>query len=423
MMWEASKVYEIADGCRCMSCWEPTGQWEVDSKDIDAAPFLIGSKEEAEAIAAYLNELTGGMLIQQFLRSGHTLDELHCMYNIIHNRHSVYPNLVHLKYNQILSPFSEPIVRECRGLILDQSDNYNVICRPFDKFFNHNEPNCASIDWNTAYVLEKCDGSLCTIYYYDGHWNVSTTGTADACGSVGGNDMTFSKLFWDTFNSLGMKTDGLDIRTCFMFELMTSHNRVVVQHTKPRIVLIGARNLDTGAEVDYIGLQQCSRSINCELVRRFPLSDKDEILSTFDNINPCEQEGYVVVDAEFNRIKIKHPRYIVLHHMKDSCSRKYIIDIVRRNESAEVLSYFPEFRSAFDTATNEINNLRAYLICEYDKIKHIENRKEFALCAVKTKVPDALFSMKSRYVQSIDEYISTIRLDNLINILSLGWED
>ncbi len=62
--------------------------------------------------------------IQEYLRSGKTLAELKEEFGIKHNRHGEHPNLVGLKYSQIDSPMGEQIVQECRGLILDEEDNY-----------------------------------------------------------------------------------------------------------------------------------------------------------------------------------------------------------------------------------------------------------------------------------------------------------
>ena len=52
--------------------------------------------------------------------------------------------------------FSDPIVCEARGIIIDL-DEMDVVCRPFDKFFNVQEQYAAEIDWDTARVLEKID--------------------------------------------------------------------------------------------------------------------------------------------------------------------------------------------------------------------------------------------------------------------------
>jgi len=55
-VWEAEEIFELARKCRCLSCWEPTGVWQVDNRCADG-PFTIGTRDEAEALAVYLNEL------------------------------------------------------------------------------------------------------------------------------------------------------------------------------------------------------------------------------------------------------------------------------------------------------------------------------------------------------------------------------
>jgi tRNA splicing ligase len=52
------------------------------------------------------------------------------------------------------------VVQECRGLILDESANWRIVAFPYTKFFNYGEEHAASIDWSTACVQEKLDGSL-----------------------------------------------------------------------------------------------------------------------------------------------------------------------------------------------------------------------------------------------------------------------
>ena len=48
---------------------------------------------------------------------------------------------------------------QCRGLIL-RKDTNQPVCVPFYKFFNLGEEQAHAIDWGTASVYEKVDGSL-----------------------------------------------------------------------------------------------------------------------------------------------------------------------------------------------------------------------------------------------------------------------
>ena len=92
-----------------------------------------------------------------FLRA-HGLAELAARFAVRGVRHPKYPNLILLKYNQIESPMAEPVVQECRGLILDEAADWRVVSFPYVKFFNYAEPLAAAIDWATAQVYEKLDG-------------------------------------------------------------------------------------------------------------------------------------------------------------------------------------------------------------------------------------------------------------------------
>jgi len=68
-----------------------------------------------------------------------------------------------------------PIVRECRGIILDSKNGWQVVAFPYKKFFNHGEPFASEIDWTTAKIFEKIDGSLASVYWYDQKWHVASS--------------------------------------------------------------------------------------------------------------------------------------------------------------------------------------------------------------------------------------------------------
>ena len=75
--------------------------------------------------------------------------------------------------------FSDPLVCEARGIIIDVV-KLVVVCWPFDKFFNVQEQYAADIDWNSARVLEKIDGSMIKLFWYKGAWRFATSSTCDA---------------------------------------------------------------------------------------------------------------------------------------------------------------------------------------------------------------------------------------------------
>ena len=333
--------------------------------------------------------------VQKILRTTHDgLKLLEVKYGIKVKRHGKYPQLVLLKYSQIDSPFQEPIVRECRGLILNESENWDVVCYTYSKLFNAFEPLAATIDWSTAKVQEKLDGSLMQLFSYSGEWLVATSGTPDAQTPIGDYGTTFYDMFWRVFQTPPPGLE-LDKGYCYAFELCCPENRVVVQHSKLRLVLHGIRDLATGLELDPLGSRWCSVF---ETPKSFPLTSVNECLEAAKHLDPLQQEGYVVVDASFNRVKVKSPAYLALHHSKDGLlSQKKMALIIRTGESEEfktALSAFPELRPHFDKLVTRYDEIVHEANFSYQKIKHIQNQKEFALAAQKEYYPNILFGMR-----------------------------
>lgn len=105
------------------------------------------------------------------------------------------------KYSQVDSDFSNEVVRECRGLILNAK--FKPVCVPFFKFGNYGESYCPDIDWTSARVQEKVDGSLIKVWFYDGKWRVSTNGTIDAYKSeIGQPIFSLLEIPFKTFGEL-----------------------------------------------------------------------------------------------------------------------------------------------------------------------------------------------------------------------------
>lgn len=177
------------------------------------------------------------------------LTKLVKQYNIKVNRHNQIGNLVCLQYSQLDSPMGERIVQQCRGIILDQANNWSIVSYPYDKFFNYREGHAPELDWNTAKVYEKLDGSLMTLYFYQGKWRVQSSGMADAGGDVCDSGYTFNQLFWKVWQELEYHLPN-ETEYCFMFELMTPYNRVVVRQYQNNLVLHGVRHLQTLTESD-----------------------------------------------------------------------------------------------------------------------------------------------------------------------------
>lgn len=285
--------------------------------------------------------------------------------------------LVSLKYNQIESPMHEPIVQECRGMVVEVASGV-ILSHPYNKFWNHGEQLAASIDWPTARVLEKLDGSLMTLYWHGGAWQVASSGHPTAGGSYNDQDCTFRDAFWETWRALGYRTPDGWLPFCFMFEFCADAHRIVCKYDRPRIVLHGARDLVSGVELPHDDLAEIAQARGWEFIRSYDLGSIGDALAAADALDPIANEGFVVVDANHNRVKIKSPRYVALHHMKGEATLRRAIELWQTGETDEVLAHFPEFAPKIVPVQQALEEVARLAHRDLVEAREIESRKEFA---------------------------------------------
>lgn len=288
--------------------------------------------------------------------------------------------LVSLKYDQLNSPMDNPIVQECRGIVVHVPSGL-IQAHGYNKFWNYGDTLADEIDWASANVLEKLDGSLMQMWNDGQRWQVSSSGTPLASGSFGSDTRTFKDAFWETFIALHMACPfQAQADYTFCFELCDTPNRVVVIHDKPRLVLHGARNRVTGAEVALPELQRYGANKNWEVVKAHPVHSIEEALAAAAEMNPLEQEGFVVVDKDFHRVKIKCPRYVALHHMKGMATPRRAIELWQAggDASEELLRYFPEMAVVIQPVHALLDSCVSAAVSDIHRFASAPTRKEYA---------------------------------------------
>lgn len=332
-------------------------------------------------------------------------------------RHGKYDNLVLLKYDMVNCDMSDPAVQQCRGVILDQDQGFKIVSFPYTKFFNHGDHLAHEINWDTARVFEKLDGSIMTLYYYDGAWQVQSNGMPDAAGNVGFSDQTFADLFWETWRNLGYKFPLAKI-ACFMFEMMTPYNRVVVRHKTSRLVLHGGRWLESNYSEVRLGAIG-TKALGWEVVDTFPLDTLDEVVMASQQVKGIEQEGYVVCDHRFNRLKIKSKDYVRLHHLVSGMSYRRLLEIVQIGDGEEFLGYFPEYAKEYnevEIAYEEAHKSAFQLF--YDN-NHLESQKDFAMAVKHHPLSAAIFKLRAGKIEGIDVWMRANDSRKMLKLLGL----
>ena len=211
------------------------------------------------------------------------------------------------------SPFSDPVVQEARGIILD-TEKLEVVCWPFRKFGNYHESYADDIDWSTACVQEKVDGSIIKLWFSEreDRWIFSTNGTIDAADATvedSWDGLSFEDAILSAENYKDIRTEDLDRNKTYIFELVGPKTQVVVRYDKPLLYHTGTRSNITGQETD--------EDIGIIRPARYPLQSLEECIEAARKLNSdgdgVEYEGFVVVDAAWHRVKIKSPDYILKH--------------------------------------------------------------------------------------------------------------
>lgn len=241
----------------------------------------------------------------------------------------------------VMADFSDPIVQEARGIILNVGnvtfkDNYQipdpeVVSWPFRKFGNSHETYVDHIDWNNARVQEKIDGSIVKLWYdkYKSQkasecFRWSSNSCIDAEEANLSSGLTIDSLIrrtdeWKYLQNLIMNNE-LDPQNTYIFELVSPKNQVVIRYDKTQLYHIGTRDNVTGKE---LGTGQFAGFIMSP--KEYPLHSLEDCIIAVKELNKAESiddnkdnypdhEGFVVVDDEFHRIKVKSPEYLFYHH-------------------------------------------------------------------------------------------------------------
>lgn len=238
--------------------------------------------------------------------------------------------------------FSLPEVQEARGIIID-TETLDVVCWPFRKFGNYGEYYADSIDWSTARVQEKVDGSIMKLWNDGERWRVSTNSaiTNDQPVKFGSHSLT--DLFMEAAERQHLDTDRLDPSATYIFELVSPDNLIVIGYPETAIYHIGTRSNITGEERDEdIGIMKPAS---------YPLHSLDACIDAAGKLNAggkVSREGYVVVDGGWNRVKVKSPDYVAVHHLLSVMTEKRIIAAVLDGEAEEIRNYYPQTGDAFD---------------------------------------------------------------------------
>lgn len=280
------------------------------------------------------------------------------------------------------------VTTKTRGLIVNW-ETQEILARPFDKFFNYGEPSQLDqirLELNDEVVVyDKLDGSLGILYRRpDGFLAIATKGSFHS-----------EQAQWATKEIRKyMTTHFYEDETTWLFEIIYPENRIVVTYDFSGLVLLGARDIESGDEIfpdellDWHG-------------RKATLFRYQTLREALEASPRPNAEGYVVYLPEFDvRVKIKQEDYLKLHKTVFSFGLQYIYDRMNLGKTEqEILADLPD---EFHKEANEmylgfatrLAMIRSRIMRQHKEIyREGMSREEYASLAVDYPDWDYMFKL------------------------------
>jgi len=367
------------------------------------------------------------------------LNQLKSQFQINARLHRELAGVVQLRYSPRAEPADHPMICECRGLILDATCDWAIVAFPFRRFFNYRSDRAAQIDWETARVYEKLDGSVTTLYHYRGAWRVSSSRRPDGSSLLGtfsdDGGVSCATFFWRLWRMEGyvlpdadelssvraLRHESIeDVRArCYLFEITSPRHPIVVRYDEESLRFLGTRDRRTHQEL-----------ASMKLARDYGWRHAPEILlwEQNDEMAPCyielveeylqslrNAEGLIICDAQFQRIKMKTPDYLARHWRfpvrgtGKRLSRLKYLEVICAYECDEFLSTCPLQRTHLERVEREIETLIDLVESCYAEHQHLESDRDFALAVKQFQFASLLFQKRQNPNSSLREATFNLR--------------
>ena len=335
----------------------------------------------------------------------------------------------------------DDITMQCRGLVTNSKGE--IVARPFKKFFNYEEHKPEDLPNESFEVYEKMDGSLGILFYYEyelsderryniwfnnnyetgmerffdpnslpdfddpyyeptpkskGEWVMATRGSFTSSQSIKGKELLEKYNF-----------ERLHTGYTYLFEIIYKENRIVCEYDYEDLVLLGMINTKTGDEVNIhnddedVRFKNMISNVGFRVVMLYKTWGEGYDLLKEEISN--DREGYVIRFKNGFRMKIKGEEYKRLHKILTGISSRDIWELLKDHKSFdEIIKDVPdEFYGWVDKTAEDLikqyENIEKKSLTDFATITkscNIEDRKSFALEAVKCENSSILFSMLNK---------------------------
>ena len=242
-----------------------------------------------------------------------------------------------------------PVTITCRGLIT-HAETGMVVARPFQKFFNHGQPEAPMFRLDDeVVVMEKADGSLAVHYPTSDGYAIATRGS-----------FTSAQALWATGHYQAKYADSFkpNPRWTYLYEIIAPQNRIVVDYGDMEdLVLLGAVETSTGRTIP---VHEAAEGWPGPTVEVFPHGTFEEVLNAPERRN---KEGFVVWrPSTDSRLKIKHSEYLRIHKLIYGVNERHVWEVLANGDDLSAA-----FRGAPDEFHDWVRKVSGRLSEEYSQ--------------------------------------------------------
>ena len=260
--------------------------------------------------------------------------------------------------NEEVCDMTNPITRQCQGIILNKEKIDQVVCYSSNKTEdiviekNTSEYEIKTLnmdDWESFKIQQLVDGTLIRVYYHNGGWKTSTKKVIDAVNSYWNSEKSFAEMFQECAEETSFDYAKLSTDSCYYFIIKHPENRNISKQLKKDLVHVGSRNLTTLEEFETdLGIQK-------PLDAHFDSFEKMvEVCKQVEYSNP----GYMIMDSDYNRVKVQAAEYNFVKELKGNMPNMKIRFLYLREKHMveNFLFYFPEYTQMFQGIEESIRN-------------------------------------------------------------------
>lgn len=165
----------------------------------------------------------------------------------------------------------------------------------------------------------------------------------------------------------------------FIFELVSPLNRIVVPYQKTELYFLGVRNNKTLQEWLPYDFEDKTLTKHFSCPRLYDIQTVEQAIDVAKTLG-ADKEGFVLVDENFNRVKVKGSEYLAMHLLRNNTlSQRNFLEAILENKQDDLVAFFPEYEPFIRNIEKKMNNYIKNVESALKMANYDLNKKDFAL--------------------------------------------